>query len=221
MKKELKNPNISLIPIGICVIFVFNLLRIMNTSEIILNKVAPIFNKQGYVGTSLTDITKATGLTKGAIYCNFTNKEDLALKSFQLNVSLAIKPLFKIVSATEGSLNKLRAITAYQRTYYDLVKDRGGCPMLRAGVDTKFINPLLFKAAQNLSQKFTSGLISIIKEGILNNEIQQSIDPDQYSKIILSLIEGSSLLAFTHNDPTYIMDAMDFIDNSIIESIQK
>ena len=193
----------------------------MNTSEIILNKVAPIFNKQGYVGTSLTDITKATGLTKGAIYCNFTNKEDLALKSFQLNVSLAIKPLFQIVSATEGSLNKLRAITAYQRTYYDLVKDRGGCPMLRAGVDTKFINPLLFKAAQNLSQKFTSGLISIIKEGILNNEIQQSIDPDQYSKIILSLIEGSSLLAFTHNDPTYIMDAMDFIDNSIIESIQK
>ena len=66
----------------------------MNTSEIILNKVAPIFNKQGYVGTSLTDITKATGLTKGAIYCNFSNKEDLALKSFQLNIKVAITPSF-------------------------------------------------------------------------------------------------------------------------------
>ena len=193
----------------------------MNTSEIILDKVAPIFNKQGYIGTSLTDITKATGLTKGAIYCNFLNKEDLALKSFQLNVNLAITPLFKLVASKEGSLNKLRTITEYQRSYYDLVKDRGGCPMLRAGVDTKFINPLLFKAAQNLSQKFTVGLTNIIKDGIANDEIKQNTDPDKYAKIILSLIEGSSLLTFTHNDPTYINDAMDFIDQTIIESISK
>ena len=193
----------------------------MNTSEIILDKVAPIFNKQGYVGTSLTDITKATGLTKGAIYCNFSNKEDLALKSFQLNVNLAITPLFKLVASKEGSLNKLHTITEYQRSYYDLVKDRGGCPMLRAGVDTKFINPLLFKAAQNLSQKFTIGLTNIINDGIANNEIKPNTDPDKYAKIILSLIEGSSLLTFTHNDPTYINDAMDFIDQTIIESISK
>lgn len=193
----------------------------METSDVILNKVAPIFNKQGYVGTSLTDITKATGLTKGAIYCNFSNKEDLALKAFQLNINVAIAPLFKLVAARQGCVNKLHTITAYQRTYYDLVKDRGGCPMLRAGVDTKFINPLLFKAAQNLSQKFTTGLTNIINDGILNDEIQQHTDANKYAKIILSLIEGSSLLAFTHNDASYINDAMDFIDNTIIESIWK
>lgn len=202
-------------------VLIFYSKQIMNTSEFILDKVAPIFNKQGYVGTSLTDITKATGLTKGAIYCNFSNKEDLALKSFQLNISLAITPLFKLVAAKEGSINKLSAITEYQRSYYDLVKDRGGCPMLRAGVDTKFINPLLFKTAQNLSQKFTAGLTNIISEGISNNEIQQNTDPVKYAKIILSLIEGSSLLAFTHNDQTYITDAMDFIDNTIINRIRK
>ncbi|MNR19266.1 hypothetical protein D3C85_1360470 [compost metagenome] len=93
--------------------------------------------------------------------------------------------------------------------------------MLRAGVDTKFINPLLFKAAQNLSQKFTTGLTNIISDGITKNEIQQDTDAVKYAKIILSLIEGSSLLAFTHNDATYINDAMDFIDNTIIESIRK
>lgn len=87
----------------------------MNTSEFILDKVAPIFNKQGYIGTSLSDITKATGLTKGAIYCNFSNKEDLALKSFQLNISLAITPLFKLIATKEGSINKLYTITDYQR----------------------------------------------------------------------------------------------------------
>ncbi|MBF4505305.1 TetR/AcrR family transcriptional regulator [Flavobacterium sp. JLP] len=193
----------------------------MNTTEFILERVAPIFNKQGYVGTSLTDISNVTGLTKGAIYCNFSNKEDLALKSFQYNINAAITPLFELVAATKGSLNKLHAITTYQRSYYDLVKDRGGCPMLRAGVDTKFINPMLFKSAQKLSQKFTTGLTNIINDGIVNNEINENTDSAQYAKIILSLIEGSSLLAFTHNDQTYISTAMDFINTSIIESIKK
>ncbi|RZJ53968.1 MAG: TetR/AcrR family transcriptional regulator [Flavobacterium sp.] len=193
----------------------------MNTSEFILDKVAPLFNKQGYVGTSLTDITKATGLTKGAIYCNFTNKEDLALKAFQQNIDLAILPLFKLVAATKGSINKLQAITNYQRNYYNLVKDMGGCPMLRAGVDTKFINPLLFKAAQHLSQKFTIGLTNIISDGIQNNEIKKDVDAVKQAKIILSLIEGGSLLAFTHNDESYITANMDFVDEIIIGLIRQ
>jgi TetR/AcrR family transcriptional repressor of nem operon len=193
----------------------------MNTSEFILDKVAPIFNKQGYIGTSLSDITNATGLTKGAIYCNFSNKEDLALKAFQLNISIAILPLFKLIATKEGSLNKLYTITNYQRNYYNLVKDRGGCPMLRVGVDTKFVNPLLFQAAEKLSQKFINGLIDILKKGIELNEIKSDIDVNKYAQIILSLIEGSSLLAFTHNDETYITNAMDCIDNMIIETIKK
>ncbi|KRD57912.1 transcriptional regulator [Flavobacterium sp. Root935] len=193
----------------------------MNTSEFILEKVSPVFNKQGYVGTSLTDITNATGLTKGAIYCNFSNKEDLALQAFRYNINAAITPLFTLVAATEGSINKLYAVTNYQRSYYELVKDRGGCPMLRAGIDTKFINPLLFKAAQQLSQKFIIGLTTIINDGITANQINENTDPVKYSKIILSLIEGSSLLAFTHNDESYIANAMDFIDSTIIAAITK
>lgn len=192
----------------------------MDTSEFILDKVAPIFNKQGYVGTSLSDITKATSLTKGAIYCNFLNKEDLALKAFRYNVNIAIIPLFKLLESQEGAINKLFTITNYHRTYYDLVKDRGGCPMLRVSVDTKFVNPLLFNTAQKLSQKFITGLTDILHEGINNNEILHNTDVNKYAQLILSMIEGSSLLAFTHNDNTYITNAMDFIDDFIIQKIK-
>lgn len=194
--------------------------NVISTSEYILEKIAPIFNKQGYVGTSLSDLTKATGLTKGAIYCNFTNKEELALKSFELNVKTAISPLFKLITLQENNLNKLYTISNYHRTYYYLVKKIGGCPMLRVGVDAKFINPILFNSAQKLSQKFIKGLINIINEGIKNNEFNKNINVDENAKLILSMIEGSSLLAFTHNDNTYMTNAMDFIDKVIIENIK-
>jgi TetR/AcrR family transcriptional regulator, transcriptional repressor for nem operon len=193
----------------------------MNTAEFILDKVAPVFNRKGYVGTSLSDITHATGLTKGAIYCNFSNKEDLALKSFELNIRIAILPLFKLIASKAGCINKLYAITDYHRKYYDLVKDRGGCPLLRVGIDTKFINPLLFKSARALSQKMIDGLTDIIKDGKLNHEIGQNINALEQAKVILSMIEGSSVLAFTHNDKTYISSAMDFIDDVIIPKMKQ
>lgn len=37
------------------------------TRNFIVEKTAPIFNMKGYAGTSLNDITAATGLTKGSI----------------------------------------------------------------------------------------------------------------------------------------------------------
>jgi len=48
------------------------------TSAFIIERVAPVFNKHGYIGTSMSDLTEATGLTKGALYGNFENKEALA-----------------------------------------------------------------------------------------------------------------------------------------------
>ena len=47
------------------------------TKEFIIEKSAPIFNKKGYAGTSLADIMEATNLTKGSIYGNFENKDEL------------------------------------------------------------------------------------------------------------------------------------------------
>ena len=78
------------------------------TKAHILEKVRPIFNKNGYFGTSLSDITKATGLTKGAIYGNFKNKEDLALASFNYNINFV--------------LSKIRTVTS--KVNYDYVRSR-------------------------------------------------------------------------------------------------
>ena len=50
------------------------------TTKYIIETVAPIFNRKGYAATSMSDLTAATGLTKGAIYGNFKNKEELAIK---------------------------------------------------------------------------------------------------------------------------------------------
>ena len=46
------------------------------TRQRIVKEAAPIFNRRGYEGSSLSDLMKATGLKKGGIYRHFSSKEE-------------------------------------------------------------------------------------------------------------------------------------------------
>jgi AcrR family transcriptional regulator len=54
------------------------------TKQFIIEKTATLFNTKGYTSTSLSDITQAT-LTKGSIYGNFENKDEVALEVYKYN----------------------------------------------------------------------------------------------------------------------------------------
>ena len=48
-----------------------------NTKEFIIDEAYKLFLKRSYEAVSISDISKAIGLTKGALYHHFVNKEDL------------------------------------------------------------------------------------------------------------------------------------------------
>ena len=105
------------------------------TTQYILETVAPIFNKNGYAATSMSDITTATGLTKGAIYGNFKNKEELAIAAFKYTVKNLMSRIAKHLELSDSPIQKLFLITDFYRNYYDYSKQLGGCPVLNIGVD--------------------------------------------------------------------------------------
>ncbi len=53
------------------------------TRQYIIEKAAPIINRKGMAGASLSDIMEATGLAKGCIYGNFENKDEICLEAFK------------------------------------------------------------------------------------------------------------------------------------------
>ena len=191
-----------------------------DTSAYILKKVAPIFNRKGYIGTSLNDITMVTELTKGAIYGNFENKAELALNAFHLNVDKLIAPMAKIIFEEQNSVKRLLALTSYYRDYYSLSLAYGGCPILNVGVDAKFNNPELFNAAKEVSDRLVRNLVFIIRKGIKKKEIKKKIDAYLYAKNIYSMIEGGIFMASIHNDEEYLTNILDHIDKIIKKKLK-
>ena len=191
------------------------------TKEFILEKVSPIFNKHGYTGTSLSDITKATGLTKGAIYGNFSNKEELALEAFNYNSRYIIYKIRNILVTINSPISQLYAITNFYRNYYDNEIGKGGCPILNVGVDANNSNPKLFKRVKHVIDKLTNSISEIIKKGILEEEIKSSIDNELYGGRIFSLIEGAVFTSFMLKDDKYLIDMMNHIDSMIKNELIK
>ena len=190
-----------------------------HTTQFIVQKVAPVFNKHGYVGTSLSDVTKITGLTKGAIYGNFANKEELAILAFKQNVRDIILPLSEEMARHENAVDKLFALTNYYRNYYERVKGIGGCPVLNVGVDANNVNPALFQAVKQTAVKLENSLRNIIETGIQKKEIKKNVDAAVYARTIYAMIEGSVFMAFTHKDKTYISNVMDLLETIISEKL--
>jgi len=189
------------------------------TTQYILETVAPVFNRYGYAATSMSELTKATNLTKGAIYGNFESKEDLALQAFNYNVRKVISLVAEKMNAESTPTKKLKALTNFYRNYYALTKKYGGCPLLNVGVDSKHQNPVLLKRVREVLKKLQKGIAEIIREGIDKKEFKKSITPDVMAMRILSQIEGGVFITNVMDDEQHMKDVMDHIDHMIAEEL--
>ena len=63
------------------------------TVENILAESARLFNRRGYHGTSLTDIARAFGVSKAALYYHVRSKEDVVFRCYQRGLDLGMDGL--------------------------------------------------------------------------------------------------------------------------------
>jgi len=163
----------------------------------IIERTAPIFNKKGYAATTLSDITSATGLTKGSVYGNFKDKEEVAIEAFKYNVEKRSKGLKSAKSDAKNPLEALIAMIEYYRESYFEVNENGGCPMLNAATEAD--DHLLFmkETVKNHFIGWQNKFIKTLKIGQEEGYIKTNISVEDYTIELLILIEGGILLART------------------------
>lgn len=191
------------------------------TRAYIIEKAAPVFNRKGYSGTSLSDIIEATGLTKGAIYGNFENKDEIALAVFQYNARNQGKRLDDACMGRKSAADTLIAITEYYRINWQAIFQRGGCPFMNAAIEADDNLPFLKKHVQHSIKSWVQRLSRIIDEGVKSGEFRKNLDTAEYAYGMVTLIEGGIMLAKIENNPKHIFAAMDRIVKMMKEELMK
>lgn len=187
------------------------------TKQFIIEKTAPIFNAKGYAGTSMVDLTEATGLTKGSIYGNFENKDDVALAAFDYNYSQIVSYLRKQIEVCPHMVDRLLVYPKTYRNFLDLPILKAGCPILNTSTEADDTHPELRKKAIAALGFWKKAIEKSITTGIERNEIKATTNPSDFAYILMSLIEGAVMQAKVTGKPDALHISMDYLEKMIID----
>jgi len=185
------------------------------TRQFIVEKTAPIFNMKGYAGTSLNDMMDATGLTKGSIYGNFVNKDDVALAAFDFNLKQVDNVIRQEMANRITYREKLMVYTKVYENFLEFPFPKGGCPVLNTAVDADDTHPALKQKASEAVNNWKNTLSRLIQKGIGNNEFKPDIDPEQIALTIIAMIEGAIMITKLTGKLNYRRAIMASVDKLI------
>lgn len=161
----------------------------------ILASAAPIFNRRGFAGTSISEILEATALEKGGLYNHFASKEELAVASFEY--------AWKEVNAYFArSLSGVPRGAAYLHAYVDAFARyvqrpifEGGCPLANTALDADDTLPLLHERVREAFTQVQSFVRHHVLRGIEQGEFRADLDVDAAGDFIVAALHGALLLS--------------------------
>ncbi|MGV3632332.1 MAG: TetR/AcrR family transcriptional regulator [Bacteroidota bacterium] len=190
------------------------------TKQFIIEKTAPVFNEKGYAGTSMNDLVEATGLTKGSIYGNFENKDEVALAAFDHNFGQVVTYLKNKIEARSNAVDKLLVYPETYRDFLQLPFLRTGCPLLNTSTEADDTHPALREKAVNALNFWKASVERLISQGIERKEIKAKTRAAEFAVILMSLIEGAVMQAKLKHSSAELEIIMNYLE-SLIRDLKK
>lgn len=187
------------------------------TKAFIVEKTAPIFNKKGYAGTSINDMTDATGLTRGSIYGNFANKDEVALAAFDHNLNKVNTIFASEITRQKTARGQLLVYVHVYKNFLSHPFPIGGCPLLNTSTEADDTHPELRKKVVSGITRWKDAIIDILKKGIEEKEFSDKIDPEQIALTIIATIEGAVMITQTTGKLNYLKLIMKSVEKLINE----
>jgi len=191
------------------------------TKQLIIEKTAAIFNKKGYAGTSLTDMTDATGLTKGSIYGNFEDKDDVALAAFDYNMDKLIGQVREQQVAQRSALSKLQAFITIYRNGLQAPVLSDGCPIINMGTEADDTHPKLHERVNGALARWHKSISAIVQQGKMQGEFRDDVNSFEFASLMIAMIEGGFTLSKISGDTSYLDQSLSYLEQLITQQLKK
>lgn len=151
----------------------------------ILDAALTVFAERGYRNTRLEDVGEAAGVTKGAIYHYFANKEDLLLRAIEQRSAEAFGRIEDIVrDKTAPVSTRLRLVV--RRWFGSVTKER-------LAVVTLLLQGIAHEAPEAFRRWLAGGptvsmrlIATLVREGQERGEFRPDADADVAARLLVS-----------------------------------
>jgi TetR/AcrR family transcriptional repressor of nem operon len=157
------------------------------TRHHILQKAFELIYQKGYLTTSIDDILATTGLTKGAFYYHFQNKDVMGLAIINevlrpaLNGSF-IEPLQKAEDPLEAIYKMMHELLMKN----DFMKVEFGCPAANLTYEMSPWNKEFSEALSEVVTEWEKILVAVIEKGKKQGLVRKDVRAKQVSLFVMS-----------------------------------
>ena len=172
-----------------------------DTRTLLLKEAETLLRTKGYAAFSYADLSDKISIRKASIHHHFARKEDLGIAVVENYISAYLLDLRHIDEKFEMALDKLKDYAKF----FTSALDRRQLPL--CGALAAELNALP-QSMQRLTQDFfdlqLEWLVRTIRKGIATGEIRPETNVKDSASMLLSVLEGASLIAWTLSDRSII-----------------
>ncbi|MFJ8312082.1 MULTISPECIES: ScbR family autoregulator-binding transcription factor [unclassified Streptomyces] len=163
--------------------------RAQRTRAALVQAAAEVFAESGFAGASVTKIANRAGLTLGAMYFHFENKEAVAREIVRAQPTLATPP-----NDSEGLQ---RAIDLTLTWAYGVMDD----PLLMAGARLVMEQDAFIDPQENTHRQWTALIAEALSKAAKKRETRAGVDAEVVARLLVNACTGAQMHAYMESGP--------------------
>lgn len=161
------------------------------TRRAILESASVIFRTQGYFNSTLEDIARQAGVTRGAVYWHFDNKYDILCTLFREYQPRIIVESAKILDSDRDPLARVEDVIGLLIKNIDSDHDMKEYQEIsRLLKELPCESPQLLSMIDEKNHCLNELLSKTIREGVKYHQMREDLDPEMTAMALSFLIRG-------------------------------
>lgn len=165
------------------------------------------FAHHGYAGTSIDRIARTAGVTKGALYYHFKDKEQLLFSAVRDRIEAFENMVLSELDRAGGPVDRLRAVARICAE--NAVSDNHRRFIITLMVEALDTNDVLSNEFREMLQRFRGFLRSLIRQGQEAGAFRRDIDVPRAAEIFVAGILGAEVQFYQDPETTDLRQSCD------------
>ncbi len=161
----------------------------------VLEAVRDAFWTGGYEGTSMDDLTNATGLGKGSLYAAFGGKRELFERVFANHCAEAAEQTHRRLDGPDaGAYERLRKYVSVLSVNSGPASERLGCFIAKTTAEIGATDAVIGAQTRSIFEEIAKALTRTIEAAQRHGDIAASADPRKLGMLLLAALRGIEAL---------------------------
>jgi len=156
--------------------------------------------RSGFQSASLDGILASAGVTKGALYHHFKNKEALGYAVVEEIISPGVRatwvqPFQNVTDPIDALIRAVRGIRVQPKDVC------GGCELNNLAQEMSPLDAGFRKRLETIFDAWREAVASVLREGQAHGSVRRDVEPHDAAGLLIAMVEGYGSLAKNAQDP--------------------